>query len=134
MLDLMLAVLSIYLLVKAATISRTIWRNSALFVEFEQSRVVGWLVWLMPATPILSIVTRTVFGPLPAIAIAAAACIPLILSAKTCQRAFERSGTDRTAAALRAVSDAWLVSTMLLVFVVAVNLMVAAAVFAADPR
>lgn len=129
MLDLVFVALSIYLLVRAIQIFRAISRHKKIFEEFQQSRSLAVLVWLLPATPLAALLAKPVFGSLSAIAVAVALCIPVIVSSKKQLSAFEKSGTDRTAGAHEAVYSAWIASISTLSFVAAVNFVFAAVWF-----
>ena len=100
-------VLLIFFIVMAARIARTVVRESAIFREFNQSRSLAVAVLLFPLGPIALMALSFRLGWLPA-AVAATACyLPALMIARRRIQVFELSGTDRTARAQGAATQAF---------------------------
>jgi hypothetical protein len=93
--------------VMAVRIARAVYTESAIFLEFKQSRSIAALVFLFPLGPIVLLLGSFRLGWLVAIVLAAACYLPGLVVAKRRLAAFERAGTDRVHPARSAVSQAF---------------------------
>ena|SRR5690349_2969683 len=93
--------------VMAVRIARVVRAESAIFLEFKQSRSIGVLVFLFPLGPLVLLIGSFRLGWLVAAVLATACYVPALLVARRRLAAFERAGTDRVHLARRAVSQAF---------------------------
>lgn len=104
MLDL---VLLVFFGVMAARIARLVWREAAIYREFNQSLSLGYLVLLFPLGPILALTTMLRLGWLVALVLVLACYLPGFIAARRHLSFFERAGTDRVKSAESAASQAY---------------------------
>jgi hypothetical protein len=93
--------------VMAVRIARAVFRESAIFREFNQSRVLGAVVLLYPLGPLVAMVGAWRLGAVLAFTLAAACYFPGLLVARRLSHALERAGTDRVRGARSAASEAF---------------------------
>lgn len=93
--------------VMAVRIARVVHAESAIFLEFKQSRSIGVLVFLFPLGPLVLLIGTFRLGWLIAAVLAAACYLPVLLVARRRLAAFDRAGTDRVHSARSAVSQAF---------------------------
>lgn len=93
--------------VMAVRIARVVHTESAIFLEFKQSRSIGALVFLFPLGPLVLLIGSFRLGWLVAAVLATACYLPGLLVARRRVAAFERAGTDRVHPARSAVSQAF---------------------------
>jgi len=110
-----------FLLIMAFRIFFAVSRESRIFREFGQSTLVGPLSFLFPAAPLVLIFGMRAIGIVPSLLLAAACFVPGLLMARRGMNAFERSGTDRTAGALSASTQAFGAGLAGLIYVAAVT-------------
>lgn len=118
-------VLFIVFAVMAFRVAKSVRNESAIFIEFEQPRTIGWLALLFPLGPIiyLSLVYRV--GWLPSIALMAACYFPSLISARKRISVFDCAGTDRVNKAKEAAFQAYGTSIAGLVYtavILAINI------------
>ena len=88
-------------------VANSIQNESAIFIEFNQPRTIGWLAFLFPLGPIIHVSLIYRFGLLPSIVLMVACYLPPLISAKQCISIFERAGTDRVNKAKEAAFQAY---------------------------
>jgi hypothetical protein len=108
--------------VMAVRIARVVRVESAIFLEFKQSRSIGLLVFLFPLGPLVLLLGTFRLGWLVAIVLATACYLPALLVARRRVAAFERAGTNRVHPAKRAASEAFGTALAGLVYVAVVLL------------
>jgi hypothetical protein len=81
--------------VMAIRITRAVFRQSAIFREFNQSRALGVVVLLYPMGPLVTMVGTWKLGAVLALTLAAACYFPGLMMARRLGHALERAGTDR---------------------------------------
>ena len=91
----------------AVRIARTVRSESAVFLEFKQSRSIAALVFLFPLGPLVLLIGTFRLGWLVAIVLAIACYLPGLVVARRRIAAFERAGTDRVHPAKSAASQAF---------------------------
>ena len=92
--------------VMAVRVAISVYRESAIFREFKQSRALGVFVFLFPLGPVALIAGVGRLGAVVAFALAAACYIPGLMMARRVGYALERAGTDRVKRARSAASQA----------------------------
>jgi hypothetical protein len=93
--------------VMAVRIARIVHAESAVFLEFKQSRSIAALVFLFPLGPLVLFMGTFRLGWLVAIVLATACYLPGLVVARRRVAAFERAGTDRVHPAKSAASQAF---------------------------
>lgn len=93
--------------VMAVRIARMVHAESAIFLEFNQSRSIAALVFLFPLGPLVLITGTFRLGWLVAVILAAPCYLPALVVARRRVAAFERAGTDRVHPAKSAVTEAF---------------------------
>jgi hypothetical protein len=91
----------------AVRIARIVHAESAVFLEFKQSRSIAALVFLFPLGPLVLLLGTFRLGWLVAIVLATACFLPGLVVARQRVDAFERAGTDRVHPAKNAASRAF---------------------------
>lgn len=114
MLDLILLLGFIYVAVRVVSSVR---RESEVFREFSQPRILALLVFLFPVGPIALIVLPHRVGWLPAAVLGAACYLPALISSRRLVSAFDRSGTNRTTVALKTAHEAFGAALVGLIYV-----------------
>ena len=99
--------LLIFFGVMAARIARLVWREAAIYREFNQSRALGYLVLLFPLGPILALTTALRLGWLVALVLVLGCYLPGFIAARRHLSFFERAGTDRVKSAESAATQAY---------------------------
>lgn len=120
-------VLFIVFVVVSARVASSVRREAAVFDEFKQPRSLALFVLLFPLGPVALLVLPHRVGWLPAAILAVACYLPALLTSRQRIAAFERSGTDRTQAALKSAHVAFGTSLVGLVYVSIVVLLIVAA-------
>lgn len=100
-------VLFIVFVVVAVRVAASVRRESAVFEEFEQSKSLAVVVLLFPVGPVALLVLPHQVGWLPAAITAFACYLPAMLNSRQRIAVFDRSGTDRTEAALKLSHEAF---------------------------
>jgi|SRR5882762_1602942 Ca2+/Na+ antiporter len=103
--------------VMAVRVARIVRTESAIFLEFKQSRSIAALVFLFPLGPPVFFLATFRLGWLIAIVLATACYLPGLLVARRRVAAFERAGTDRVHQAKSAASQAFGTALIGLVYV-----------------
>ena len=103
--------------VMAVRVARTVQVESAIFMEFKQSRSIAALVFLFPLGPLVLLLGTFRLGWLVAIVLATACYLPGLVVARRRVAAFERAGTDRVHPAKSAASQAFGTALVGLVYV-----------------
>lgn len=120
-------VLFITFAVMAFRVAKSVRNESAIFIEFEQPRTIGWLAFLFPLGPIVYFALVYRIGWLPSIVLMAACYLPSLISARKRIAVFERAGTDRVNKAKDASFQAYGTSIAGLVYtavILAMNVLV----------
>lgn len=91
----------------AVRVVKAVRGESAIFKEFAQPITLAFLVFLLPVGPIALLVLPHRVGWLPAAVLGAACYLPALISSRRLVSAFDRSGTDRTAVALKTAHEAF---------------------------
>ncbi len=119
-------VLLVFFSVMAARIARLVWREAAIYREFNQSLSLGYLVLLFPLGPILALTTTLRLGWLVALVLVLGCYLPGFIAARRHLSFFERAGTDRVKSAESAASQAYgtaivgfIYTSLLLIFTLA---------------
>lgn len=118
-------VLFITFTVMAFRVAKAVRNESAIFVEFNQPKTIGWLALLFPLGPIIYLALVYRVGWLPAIVLMAACYLPGFFSAKRRIFVFDRAGTDRVDKAKEAAVQAYGTSIAGLVYtavILAINI------------
>jgi hypothetical protein len=121
-------VLLVFFGVMAARIAHLVWRETAIYREFNQSRSLGYLVFLFPVGPILALTTTFRLGWLVALVLVLGCYLPGFIAARRHLSFFERAGTDRVKSAESAASQAYgtaivgfIYTSLLLIFTLAAS-------------
>jgi hypothetical protein len=101
--------------VMAYRIAAAIRRESAIFLEFQQSRVLGATALLFPLGPVTMFFLSARI-PLLALIVCVACYLPSLFIARRIGGAFESAGTDRVRGARAAVSQAFGTSLVGLIY------------------
>jgi len=100
-------VLIVFFVVMAARIAQSVRRESAIYREFNLPQSLGYLVFLFPLGPVLSLTITLRLGWLVAVVLVLACYLPSFLVARRHLSIFECAGTDRVKGAERAASQAY---------------------------
>lgn len=121
-------VLLVFFGVMAVRIARLVWREAAIYREFNQSLSLGYLVLLFPLGPILALTTTLRLGWLVALVLVLGCYLPAFIAARRRLSFFERAGTDRVKSAESAASQAYgtaivgfIYTSLLLIFTLAAS-------------
>ncbi len=109
--------------VMAVRIARIVHVESAVFLEFKQSRSIAALVFLFPLGPLVLFLGPFRLGWLVAVVLATACYLPALVVARRRVAAFERAGTDRAHPAKSAASQAFGTALAGLIYVAVVLLL-----------
>lgn len=80
--------------VMAFRIAKSVRNESAIFIEFEQPKIIGWLVLLFPLGPIVYLTLLYRVGWLPSLLLMTICYLPSFLVSKKCISVFDCAGTD----------------------------------------
>lgn len=95
----------ITLIVIAVKASKAIRAQSDTFAEFEQSKILAFLVFLYPAGPIFMNLSGAWFPAILVFALVATCYIPALVIARKQNSAFQMAGTDRVRASKEALTS-----------------------------
>jgi hypothetical protein len=110
-------VILIVFVVVTVRITRTVSRESPIFVEFNQPTHLRLATFLYPLGPLILLIATWRIGFLAAGALAAACYIPGLVIARRLSNGFERAGTDRVKAAQEIASEAFVAALGGLIYV-----------------
>ena len=106
--------------VMAVRIALSVFRESAILREFNQSRVLAGVVFLFPLGSLVLLAGVARWGVFVAFPLAAACYIPGLMVAHRLSIALERTGTDRVKGIRNVASQAFGTALVGLAYVVAV--------------
>ena len=88
-------IIIIFFGVMAFQVAKAVKREKEIFIEFNQSTLIGWFSLLFPLGPIVYLTTVYRLGWAPAIILMILCYLPALIASKKIISALETAGTDR---------------------------------------